>query len=255
MIPARVILSGDEHQAGLLRRFGLVQLDILRQAMRFQGLFQGQRTLIDDSGRIVHCRVTGALSTIEIYVPPESEAVPVEAPADVFRLICWCCCCFAEGEVLKKWGDYGHEGFYEEIEGENPYPEIVTATDLAIWLYVGIRYQVEVCQRQWDPELDDFAHVRKRYVCLASDWSEYETGDKVLVFIRATWGQAPEDQGLLAAAGSAMAESLCLQGRCDGCGFGACEGNYPPFRQQNDDWSRPDGVFLIVPMQVQHVTD
>lgn len=242
-IPPRIFVDGDRERGfEVLLPFAKKQMEVLDQEMGLSGLFQGQRNIRLSDGSTVRCGIRGTLSDIKIYAVPAGEAPGEEAQEEIeLGTWCWCQCCFSSGEVTRLWSDYGQEGNYPIIEGEELYPDLVVDSDLAIWVYNGIRYEVKICNQEFDPILLDFIAVERTFICVASDWSEYAVGDKVIVMLRGAWN------------GSIMSESICRQGRCEDCGQNACAGTYPANRGSIEDWDKVDGTYIILPLRIEGV--
>jgi len=137
---------------------------------------------------------------------------------------CWCTNWFSEGEIKRIIGSYGDVGDY----GEEDYPDCCNSSDVAIKNYVGIRYEVKLCQ----------GRNKKTYICLPSDFAEYLVGDLVIVFMRGVWVV------------NELTEPDRIHGEsCQKVSCKACRGNRRP-EQTGDE---PDGSFLIVPLAISGV--
>lgn len=137
---------------------------------------------------------------------------------------CWCTNWFVEGVIKKIIGDYGKVGEYEE---GNLYPDCCIP-DIEIKNYVGIRYEVRLCQ----------GRGKKIYICLPSDFAEYKVEDKVIIFMRGVW----ED--------TSLTEPDRTPGdKCQAASCKACRGNKRPERIGDE----ADGSYLIIPLEIEGV--
>ena len=139
---------------------------------------------------------------------------------------CWCTDWFVEGEIKRIIGDYGDVGDY----GEETYPDYCNSDDEAVKNYVGIRYEVKLCQ----------GRNKKTYICLPSDFAEYKVDDKVIIFMRGVWDAA------------SLTEPDRTPGdKCQTASCKACKGN----RRTGQTGDEPDGSFLIAPLEIEGVND
>lgn len=223
MILPRVILAGDHRKAVHWVRRAKVELAILRQAMGFQGLNQGLRR-VTASGVEITCQIVFKQATVRIYAAPYGAP---RRPDGVEQHLCWCSNCFAEGTILRVIEDYGTVGAYA-----TPYPACCN-TDSTIEDYVGIRYEVSVCQRlAWLP-----------FICAPSDFAEYEEGDRVAVHFFGTWVDG-------ARSGSRCAyNEPCAEDK-----YRACAPCNTAVRRPGQRGDEIDGTFTLVPLAVLGVT-
>ena len=139
---------------------------------------------------------------------------------------CWCTDWFAEGEIKRVIGSYGDIGDY----GEEVYPDYCNSSDIAVKNYIGIRYEVKLCQ----------GRTGKTYICLPSDFAEYLVGDRVIMFMRGVWVE------------NVLTEPDRIPGNsCQKVSCKACKGN----RRPNQTGDEPDGSFLIMPLEIEGVND
>lgn len=224
----RYITSGNEFVAKGLLGAGRHQLSILKNAMSFQKLKQLQRTVRFNDGTIIKCSSCFGQDTINVFVPPMIP-LPVKERKIVEVTYCWCNNYFTEGIVERIIGDYGDIGDY----GEETYPDYCNSDDEAVKNYIGIRYEVSMCQ--------GIDGENKTYICIPSDFAEYEVGDEVIVFMRGTWDGTIliEPEGREPGIECVNSEAIC----------DACEGTIRP------DWvgDEPDGAYLIVPLAISGV--
>lgn len=226
MIPPRILLAGDRRKAVHWIRRARVELDILRQAMAFQGLQQGRRRVVATGVEIV-CQILFGQGAITIYAPP--AGAPVQ-PDLVEQEICWCSNCFAEGTVLRVIGDYGDVGSYATA-----YPACCN-TDSTIKDYIGIRYEVAICQRL----------VMATFVCAPSDFAEYAPGERVAVLFAGRWSAAAP----YTRSGSRCGyNEPCVEDRYREC-LPCNHANRRPGRGTDEI----DGTFTLLPLSVLGVT-
>lgn len=166
---------------------------------------------------------------------PKYAGVPIVSRRTAYRYIpvrggmdrpCWCTNWFAEGTIKRVIEDYGDVGDY----GEETYPDYCNSDDMAVKNYIGIRYEVKLCQ----------GRTKKTYICLPSDFAEYAVKDKVIVFMRGKWDKETKE----------LTEPDRLPGiSCRKVSCKACKGNRRP------DWiaDEPDGTFLIMPLEIEGV--
>lgn len=173
----RYITTGNEKIARSLLGEGRHQLTILKNAMTFQKLQQLQRIVRFDDGTVIKCSSCFGQDVVNVYVP--IIPVPVEKERKIVLILyCWGSDYFTEGKITEIFGDYGDVGDYEGKK----YPNYCNSNDQAIKNYVGIRYKVKICQG-----ILLNLPARTEYICLPSDFAEYEVGDKVIVFMRGAW--------------------------------------------------------------------
>ena len=223
----RYITSGNESRAKGLLGEGRHQLSILRNAMTFQGLKQLQRVVRFNDGTIIKCSSCFGQDTVNVFVPPY---IPVEEERKIVKVYyCWCNNYFTEGVVERVIGDYGSTGDY----GEETYPDYCNSNDVAVKNYIGIRYEVSLCQGIMGRD--------ETYTCVPSDFAEYEVGDEVIVFMRGIWDEVTliEPEGR-----EPGIECVNSEAKCD-----ACDGTTRP--DITDD--EPDGAYLIVPLAISGV--
>jgi len=205
---------------------GRHQLSILKNAMTFQSLQQLQRIARFDDGTVIKCSSCFGQDVVNVFVPvPE---VPAREERKIIEVLyCWCTNYFTEGKVIEVIGEYGEIGDY----GAETYPDYCNSSDIAIRNYVGIRYKVRLCQ----------GDKRTTYICLPSDFAEYEVSDKVIVFMRGVWKSA------------ALNEPKRTQGsRCKCSKYvtcTACKGT----RRKSRTGDEADGSYLIMPLEIAGV--
>lgn len=224
--------TGDESAAKGLLGEGRHQMSILKNAMSFQGLEQLQRVVRFKDGTIIKCLSCFGQDVISVFVPP---IILVEKEPEIKQILyCWCTDYFAMGTIKEVIGDYGDVGDYDPED----YPDYCNSSDIAIKNYVGIRYRVHVCQGFL---LGLPAHTE--YICLASDFAEYEVEDKVIVFMRGIWEDSDMDEPERDPAKECECNetALCV----------ACEGTERPGRLG----SEVDGSYLIMPLTIIGVND
>lgn len=229
--------SGDEHAARGLLGEGRHQLGILKNAMKFQGLQQLQRIVRFDDGTIIKCLSCFGQDVVEVFVPfgevvEERKIVSVD--------YCWCNNYFTEGKIVEVYSEYSDVGDYAAGE----YPGNCNATDLAIANYTGIRYLVNCCQGslQLDAEGNKVADYCQ-YICLPSDFAEYQIGDRVIVFMRGKWDNETE----LLNEPNRVAGRSCLSDEYGSCI--ACDGT----RRESRIDEEADGSYLIMPFEIEGV--
>jgi hypothetical protein len=231
-MPIRYITTGDEKAARSLLGEGRHQLSILKNAMSFQNLQQLQRVVRFDDGTAIRCTSTFGQDRIEVFVPLE---LPVKKKREIIsEVYCWCTNWFAIGKVLEALEDYGNAGTYDASKGQI-YPDHCNSSDVAIKNYNGIRYKVKICQKD----------KTKTYVCLSSDFAEYEVDEKVIVFMRGIWSETN------------LIEPTRTVGR--GCKNSewvtckACNGTIRPDISEDEIENSADGSYLIVPLGIVSV--
>jgi hypothetical protein len=227
-MPVRYITTGNEFAAKGLLGEGRHQLSILKNAMSFQNLKQLQRTVRFNDGVAIRCTSVFGQDKIEVFVPVGIPA-PIEERKIVAVEYCWCNNYFTEGTIIRIIGDYGDVGEY----GEETYPDYCNSDDVAVKNYNGIRYEVELCQGiEGEPVT---------YICLPSDFAEYEVGDEVIVFMRGVW-----DETILSEPDGREPGITCVNSAliCD-----ACEGTTRPDRTDDE----ADGSYLISPLEISGV--
>lgn len=222
----RYITTGNEFAAKGLLGEGRHQLSILKNAMSFQNLQQNQRTVRYDDGTLIRCTSVFGRDQVEVFVP---FGVPVEVERKIIKIeYCWCSDYFTEGKITGILGDYGDIGEY----GEETYPDYCNSDDKAVKNYIGIRYKVTLCQ----------GNDNGQYICLPSDFAEYEIDDRVIVFMRGVW-----KDGVLNEPEKRDPEKGCTNDGIDLCI--ACEGT----RRKNRTGDEADGSFLISPLEIAGV--
>lgn len=179
-MPVAFKYIGDEQAAKNLRRFGQVQLDILANAMSYQGLQQNQRNVKFSDGTIISCKRVMNLDTVTIYVP--TQAVPVEKRVITEVTYCWCSRYFSEGTIIEVINPDSKEGEYDQGKYEyykkNISPTSTSVFTVAIYRpsgvadYTGIRYKVKVCR----------GIETKIIICGALSIAPHAAGDKVILF-------------------------------------------------------------------------
>jgi len=183
-MPVAFKYIGDEQAAKNLRRFGQVQLDILINAMSYQGLQQNQRNVKFSDGTIISCKRVMNLDTVTIYVP--TQIIPVEERVITEVTYCWCSRYFSEGTIIEvinpdsKEGEYPSSMFstqlslhYQSEYGSAQYYGWI----FNIWTdnaaaYTGIRYKVKVCR----------GIETKNIICGSLSIAPHSVGDKVILF-------------------------------------------------------------------------
>ena len=142
MIPASFTFSGDEVAAQALHHLGAKEMDKTTEAMKFQGLDQLKRVVDVAPGITIITRHHFGLRHVEIHVEPRGRA------EEGGQVICLCNCNFSFGIVTKEQDD--------KLSGDG-----------------STLYTVLAC------------HNKTGYVIiedvLASDFSKYIVGQKVLV--------------------------------------------------------------------------
>lgn len=233
-MPIKYIPSGDKFKASQLWGEGRHQLSILKNLTSFQKLKQLQRIVRFSDGTIIKCLSCFNQDIIEVFVP-FGEIVEKKKIVEV--RYCWCSHWFTEGKIVEVYADYGDIGDYE-----TEYPANCNATDISIKNYIGIRYLVNCCQGsiQLDNEINKEADY-SQYICLASDFAEYQIGDRVIVFMRGQW-----DESILRKPNRIPGRS-CLSDEYRTCI--ACDGTR---REERID-EEADGSYLIVPLEIQGV--
>jgi len=158
---------------------------------------------------------------------------------------CWCTNWFAVGKIKSIIGDYGDIGDY----GEEEYPDYCNtkddpqtySNDGAIKNYIGIRYEVKVCQ----------GRNLKTYICLPSDFAEYAVGDKVIVFMRGSWVNPTEETPDIF---SFLEEPDRTPGeKCQKPTCAACKGT----KRTNPErvGEEAEGSYLIMPLEIEGVNE
>lgn len=222
----RYITSGNELAAKGLLGEGRHQLSILKNLMSFQNLKQDQRTVRFNDGTAIRCTSVFGQDKVEVFVPLR---IPIVAEREIVKIeYCWCTNYFTEGKITEILGDYGEVGDY----GSETYPDYCNADDEAIKNYIGIRYKVSLCQGVDNAE----------YICLPSDFAEYEVDDKVIVFMRGIWDGTSLDEPT-----KRDPEKGCTNDGVNLCI--ACEGT----RRTGRTGDEADGSYLIIPLEVSGV--
>ena len=245
-VPPRILLRGDRYAAATLVRQASIELDRLLHSMRqapiyqpdgYGPLHQATRRVYDNHGNVIEVSVHGLDRQIVIFSPPvtaeEEEKIVIRAGK-----LCWCTCCFSDAKILAVLGDYNHVGSYGKDE---LYPAICNASDIAVWNYNGIRYQVEVCTK-----INDYTSTYNKFIAIPTDFYEYQPEDKVIVVFRGRWEGDELNPNLVP--GDCHD---CLGAACTG---GGCEGNWPPGREFTDEWRYADGTFVVSPIEVAGIT-
>ena len=221
----RYITEGDESRAKGLLGEGRHQLSILKNLMSFQKLQQLQRVVKFNDGTIIKCLSCFDQDIINIFVPVgviEKKRKVVEA------FFCWCTNYFTLGRIVEILGDYGNVGDY----GTEIYPDYCNFSDVAIKNYNGIQYKVSLCQ----------GDKTTTYICLPSDFAEYEVDDRVIVFMRGIWNgtnlnEPPKRDPKKGCRNNGI--NLCI----------ACKGT----RRKGYAENEADGSYLIVPLEIAGV--
>lgn len=219
----RYITAGNRIKSEQLLGVGRHQLSILRRMMAFQELEQLKRTTTFPDGTVITCSIVYGQANVHIYSPVHLEAEWKEI-GKVSRTYCWCSDWFAVGRILEVIGEYGDTGEYEEGQ---VYPSCCNSLDADIENYNGIRYKVTVCQDTYT----------KTYICLSSDFAEYERGERVLVYMRGVWIENTLS-GVTRQAGVGCREG---QKSCR-----ACRGN----RRSDTGRDCVDGSYLLLPLGI-----
>ena len=241
----RAVMTGDIEECKKLVGWAKLQLSILQNSMKFQGLFQLEKFFSDRYKRTVTVKHIGNQPIIHIYVPEDYVSGEEDEVFDVSS--CWCSCCFAEAIVIERSSTYldladsdqGQEertriintyspsGDYGNWGSIDPLPE---GNDAHInQVFEGIRYLVEICQGdRWE-----------QYIATSSDFAEYWPLDKVIVQFRGRWK------------GDVLVPNEGCQA-CKQCA-GACRGGNR--RPGSDKDTGPDGSYTILPIQVSGVND
>lgn len=165
---------GDKGNAKVLRHFGFAQLEILRNAMKFQGLKQNKRIVEFSSGINVTCTSVFGIDTVNIYVPP---LLPVlKKDVIVVEEYCWCTTYFTEGEIVEVMNSASEklEGSYEYFLGSEYYYYDWLSERYKYYeeQYIGKRYKVKVCR----------GRIKSILICHAVDFGNYTVGSKVILF-------------------------------------------------------------------------
>jgi hypothetical protein len=213
-------MTGNREAATHLRRRGQVELMILEQDMRYRRLQIGLRRVPLAGGAFIICQHFFGQRIIMVHVPITPTVAEEE---QIEELLCWCSACFAEGRITRVIGDYGYRGDYA-----TPYPACCNADD-TIGDYEGIRYEVMICQRvTWGP-----------FICIPSDFAEYEVGESVMVLFNGRWSaQPPYSRQAIHCSDCAP----CIESAETGCD--PCNANRRP-GQSGDE---PDGTFTVLPV-------
>ena len=188
-----------------------------------------------DNGVVITCSSVFGHRTVNIYVPP------APGPGEIVEAYyCWCTNYFTEGVVTEVIGDYGSVGDY----GDEVYPNYCNSDDMAVKNYNGIRYRASLCQAGINTG-NSTSPGSKSYICVPSDFAQYEVGDKIIAFMRGVWtyDEGEEIWSFSDPVGREPGIS-CINsetGTCD-----ACEGTVRPERTGNE----ADGSYLIVPLRV-----
>jgi hypothetical protein len=252
----RVQYNGDRERARSLYSEAMRQMYLLREAMKFQNLDQLIRRVTMTDGSVIVCSKVWGIETIKILGSPNRKIEPRVKKVE----FCWCNTCFARGIVTEVIGEYGDFGpFWQNISYNSSsnqyYPKyckthsfglIDARNDAFITRYEGIRYRVMVCQ-------GEFAHDRE-YICIPSDFAQYQVDDAVIVLLLGIWPN-----------------KTAIQNRNDPLyidSFEACECAYYAdidatvlcqacMGINRMDWQddEADGTYIILPFQVETVND
>ena len=227
----RYITTGDEAKARGLLGEARHQMSILKNAMSFQELKQLQRVVQFKDGTIIKCLSCFDQDVINVFAP---IGIPIEEEPVIKQVLsCWCTDYFAIGTIKGVIGDYGDVGDY----GDEEYPNYCNSSDVAVKNYIGIRYKVHICQGTL---LNLPAWTE--YICLPSDFAEYQIGDKVIVFMRGEW-----DGTDLKEPSKRDPKKTC---KCDEFKLCiACKGKKRPERVGDE----ADGSYLIMPLEIDGV--
>jgi hypothetical protein len=183
-MPVSFKYLGDKYNASRLRFFALRQLEILKSAMRFQGLKQNRRVVTFANGISILCSSVFNLDKVEIYVPPLLPVIKGPVPI-IEERYCWCSTYFTEGKILAVTRPNDREGVYpNDTNRYDYYTNIFNIKHYAISSYTGVIYSVEVCR----------GRKKEILTCSSTDLRQYNVGDKVILFCvgdyqaEATWG-------------------------------------------------------------------
>jgi len=167
--------SGDKYNANRLKFFGLRQLEILKSAMRYQGLHQNRRLVKFADGVTVLCTSIMGIDTVDIYVPPLLPVLGKKVPI-VEEKYCWCTTYFTEGELIEVINSDAFEGSYsDEQDYENSYfyyNKMFNSDTEYEDKFSGIMYKVKIC-RGTNEEV---------VICSSTDFTKYTEGMKVILF-------------------------------------------------------------------------
>jgi len=171
-MPVSFKYLGDKYNANRLRFSALRHLEILKNAMRFQGLQQNRRVVTFADGVSFLCSSVLGFDTIEIYVPPllpvTKDAVPI-----IEERYCWCSTYFTEGKIISVLRPDDREGLYPaDINRHYYYVNIFNAKHFAIDEYLGVLYSVEVCR----------GRKKEILTCSSTDLRQYKEGEEVVLF-------------------------------------------------------------------------
>lgn len=223
----RYITGGDRKIASGLLGEGRHQLSILKNAMTFQNLQQLQRVVRFDDGTIIKCISCFGQDVINVYVSPVIPVI-VKRRKVVEVFYCWCTDYFTVGRIIEVLGAYGDIGDY----GEEAYPDYCNSDDIAVKNYIGIRYKVNLCQ----------GDKKVNYICLPSDFAEYQVGDKVIVLMRGIWYETSLNEPK-----KRIPERGCKNNEIATCI--ACKGT----KRKGRIGDEADGSFLIMPLEIAGV--
>lgn len=240
----RYITDGDEFEAKALFGVGRHHLHILRSLMQQDGIEQQQRSVIYEDGTVIRCLSCFGQDVVDIFVPP-GKAAGEKRIAEI--RCCWCTNWFTEGRIVEIYDEYSHVGDYEPGE----YPDNCNFEDTALKNYEGIRYLVKCCQGTLDriSDYDSYTEIDedrnkeaayRDYVCIPSDFAEYEIDDRVIVYMRGQWNEA----GNILEEPARENDVVCVSDTYGSCK--ACDGRMRAGREDND----ADGSYLIVPLEV-----
>lgn len=229
---------GDESKCLLAKRQAITDIRQLRKDLDSMGLWQGSRTKHYPGGVVIS--VVAGLGTNVVTIsappiPPEQKDEPREGQP------CWCTCCLTIGKIIEHFGEFDNRGYY----GQMPYPEVCANPDIAVWLYNGIRYKVEVCNHDLSDPQNPVA-MKAEFIAISSDFSDYVDNEAVVVLHMGNW----HNENL---SNPNFIMSNCLKS-VEGCYPGACAGNYPADRPQNPVWSKPDKTYIIIPVDIWGIT-
>jgi len=223
---------GDKFNAKSLRHFGFAQLEILRNAMRFQGLKQNKRIVEFASGINVTCTSVFGIDTVNIYVPPLLKAVK---DVIVVEEYCWCSTYFTEGDIVgiinngKFEGTYVSNNYYQYYtDRAGRFIKIPDQEDA----YNGIHYLVIVCR----------GRSKRLILCAAADLGSYQIGTKVILFYAGNWSSGSQWRDYTF---NPFLERKACQGLTGACA--ACNASLKPkvpFAPVNVI----DGAYVIVPL-------
>jgi hypothetical protein len=252
----RVQYNGDRERARSLYSEAMRQMYLLREAMKFQDLKQLIRRVTMTDGSIIVCSKVWGIETIQILGSPNYNIKPKVKKVE----FCWCNACFARGIVTEVIGDYGDFGpFWKNLpffdDGNQFYSKycntryaIITdmRNDAFITRYEGIRYRVMVCQ-------GELMHDRE-YICVSSDFAQYQVDDAVIVLLLGLWPNKTEIQNRddpLYIDSFAACECMYYADIDATILCQACMGKNRMNWQDNE----ADGTYIILPFQVETVND